>query len=380
MHYNQLQNLLDAFGKLPINGIINPTFMEIAGYPHYENVCSNILAFFFNPTEVHGLKDLCLKTLSSFDNNKNHLSNVSVERKVTTHNNNRIDIVIHSDNCILAVENKIFATVYNPLADYASYLKRISSGKKLFLFILSIKDVNETNLNGFIPVKYSDFFSRLRSNLGEYSSQADTKYLAMFFDFITTIENLMGETFMKKDTIKFIEERSADIISFLNEIVKFKSELRRKVSELGTMINLTGKSILIKQWYYRETNQLVDCLVHDIQIKTDLIIAVDCHISASGWKISIFARKGLKEEVRKILSDKEVDYIEEERFIYQKKYPFDEQINLLGAILQDIIDKITGAKAQLSLIPAPLRGAGDLCRSSALLADYQWLGTDSRRD
>ena len=345
MKYNELQNLLDAFGKLPINGIINPTFMEIAGYPHYENVCSNILAFFFNPTEVHGLKDLYLKTLSSFDNNNNHLSNVSVEREVTTNNNNRIDIVIYSDNCILAVENKIFATVNNPLADYASYLKGNSSGKNLSLFILSIKDVNNTNLNGFIPVKYSDFFSRLRSNLGEYSSQADTKYLTMFFDFITTIENLMRETSMKKDTIKFIEERSTDIISFLNEVVKFKSELRRKVSELGTMINLTGKTIIIKQWYYRETNKLFDCLVHDIQIKTDLIIAIDCYISASGWEISIFARKGLKEEVRKILSDNHVDYIDKERFLYQKKYPYDEQINSLVAVLQDIIDKIIGAKA-----------------------------------
>ena len=32
----------------------NLTFMQIAGYPHYENVCSNILAFYLDPAEEHG--------------------------------------------------------------------------------------------------------------------------------------------------------------------------------------------------------------------------------------------------------------------------------------------------------------------------------------
>ena len=45
--------LLDDSQKLP-NRVERPrTFMEIAGYSHYENVCSNILAFFMDPEEPH---------------------------------------------------------------------------------------------------------------------------------------------------------------------------------------------------------------------------------------------------------------------------------------------------------------------------------------
>ena len=38
------------------------TFMQIAGYPHYENACSNILAFYLNPNEEHKLNDIVLTT------------------------------------------------------------------------------------------------------------------------------------------------------------------------------------------------------------------------------------------------------------------------------------------------------------------------------
>lgn len=37
--------------------------MEISGYPHYENVCSNILKFYLAPTNEHGLNDLALNSI-----------------------------------------------------------------------------------------------------------------------------------------------------------------------------------------------------------------------------------------------------------------------------------------------------------------------------
>jgi hypothetical protein len=39
----QFEALLDEFRKLPPAVSRLPTLMEVAGYPHYENVCSNIL-------------------------------------------------------------------------------------------------------------------------------------------------------------------------------------------------------------------------------------------------------------------------------------------------------------------------------------------------
>jgi hypothetical protein len=57
--------LLADFSKLPRRVERPKTFMEIAGYPHYENVCSDILAFFMDPEESHGLKALVIDALAT---------------------------------------------------------------------------------------------------------------------------------------------------------------------------------------------------------------------------------------------------------------------------------------------------------------------------
>ena len=54
---DKYEKLLEKFADLPKVESAPPTFMEIAGYPHYENVCSNILAFFFDTEEQHEYKD-----------------------------------------------------------------------------------------------------------------------------------------------------------------------------------------------------------------------------------------------------------------------------------------------------------------------------------
>lgn len=40
-----------------------PNIFRIAGFPRRETVSSNVLAYFFDPAEGHGLKDLMLKAL-----------------------------------------------------------------------------------------------------------------------------------------------------------------------------------------------------------------------------------------------------------------------------------------------------------------------------
>lgn len=60
-----VEELLVHFRRLPDRIERPPTFMEIAGYPHYENACSNILAFFMDPGESHRLENLVLNALAN---------------------------------------------------------------------------------------------------------------------------------------------------------------------------------------------------------------------------------------------------------------------------------------------------------------------------
>lgn len=72
--------------------------MEIAGYPPYENVCSNVLAFFFDPSNPHGLGTLCLDAVAQVggitDQGETISSNVQIDREKRTNTGNFIDILI----------------------------------------------------------------------------------------------------------------------------------------------------------------------------------------------------------------------------------------------------------------------------------------------
>ena len=54
MDFNVYDKLLievsEIYKRIPIK---EKTFMDISGYSHYENVCSNILAFYFNTVDEH---------------------------------------------------------------------------------------------------------------------------------------------------------------------------------------------------------------------------------------------------------------------------------------------------------------------------------------
>lgn len=127
------KELLDDFRALPGRVERPRTFMEIAGYPHYENVCSNILKFFMDPEESHGLGTLVLDALAraaKIDVTEGSMSsNVSVDREISTDAGNRIDILITSDTHSILIENKIHAVANNPFKDYAAYLDRIADGR-----------------------------------------------------------------------------------------------------------------------------------------------------------------------------------------------------------------------------------------------------------
>jgi hypothetical protein len=105
--------LIDALQKIPRKGPLHQTFMELSGYPHYENVCSNILRFFLDPSPPHSLGSLCLEAIlqaAKTTGTPALLSNVEVEREVGTDRGNRLDILITSDSHVIGIENKIFAT------------------------------------------------------------------------------------------------------------------------------------------------------------------------------------------------------------------------------------------------------------------------------
>src|SRR5438046_1172059 len=104
------------------------TFLEIAKFPHDELACSNVLAFFLDPKEEHKLGGVVMKSLveavcprlASAD-----FVSVDVEREDRTDSNKSIDLVIVGDALLVGIENKIYAGLYNPFAEYRKRLEDI---------------------------------------------------------------------------------------------------------------------------------------------------------------------------------------------------------------------------------------------------------------
>jgi PD-(D/E)XK nuclease superfamily len=158
--------LLDEFAKLPGRVERPRTFMEIAGRSHDENVCSNILAFFMDPKEPHGLETLVLDALLlsievDSETGRGIGGNVSVEREVTTEKG-RIDILITSDDRAIVIENKIRAHVDNPFDDYALYLDRIAGTREKHKFLLTIDPTDAGSEWRFINLTHEQFVERIR--------------------------------------------------------------------------------------------------------------------------------------------------------------------------------------------------------------------------
>ena len=104
----QFKALLAAFKELPPTLQRDPTTLELSGYPHLENVYSNILAFFLDPGCEHGFGSLFLESLLSvagYDARQDG-EGVEVKTEESTMSRKRIDLVIYTGTLIVGIENK----------------------------------------------------------------------------------------------------------------------------------------------------------------------------------------------------------------------------------------------------------------------------------
>ena len=260
------------------------TFMEVSGYPHYENVCSNILSFYFNPNEEHRLNDTVLKALLSTIEKKqpeliNNIStdNISVFREYTTLKGNRIDIVIKNDDFVIGIENKIYASVYNDLDDYAKTLDNIN--KNSIKVLLSLHNKNDIAIQkGFVNVIYNELFD----NLIEKLDNVDTtnKWYIYLVDFIASLKGYKVETEMEQEINEWIKNNKENINNFLDVIKIYKDNILKKSEEYDNLMEKKVSNCKIKHWT-GDYLSVISYIVLDLGCNLDVSLGVD------GWDISI---------------------------------------------------------------------------------------------
>lgn len=295
---------------------VSHNFIEVAGFPHYENVMSNILAFFFDTQEEHGLGDLFIKSLLEVYEKKSN-TKITTEnfnmytntiREHMTPKGNRLDILVFG-NYIIGIENKIYADLYNDLPDYYDALvqyKMINKKQKVDGIVPIVLSLYEKVIDNeyFVNITYTELIESVNSNIGRYAFEGNNKWLLYYKEFALNILSLIGDN------------RMENLINV--EFNKF----------LGDNANIMGK--------------VYDLIDEDIENKRHLLIALNQSITKYSFNLYQSQNNNFKSLYYQIKNSK----IKLEINIHLNKiYLNIWQINGDGGILNTIIGKIQKEKS-----------------------------------
>ena len=343
---SEFKEMLNQFVKIPKTKVCPPTFMEISGYPHFENVCSNILAFFFDTKEHHHYKDFFIRTLLEClekDLPEMEMETIKVLREVVTHTGKRIDILIETECMVIAIENKIWADLYNDLNDYANFLQDKYSEKTIIKLVLSIDPVSKAKLSeDFICLTYSEFLDKLERGIGKQLGTCNPAYLFHLTDFIKTIHNHTKLKIMNTEMLKFfIEEREV-----VNRLIGERDNMTKIIYD-DILKDVQRKTLFernnTKQWVWQKFD-----LVHDITLDCGVEVAVNCWFKFEGIEICVGVRKGLQNKNKKIEFLKSLDIysddsiLDGERIVVISHYdmPLDTPTYIIAEKLTEVVGKI----------------------------------------
>ncbi len=239
--------LLDEFSMLPRHKQ-EPTFLEICKYPRrrFEEICSRILGFYFDPTKEHRLSDLFLSSLLELLKKDIPYRNddVTVAEEVYA-DGKRIDLVIYGHSFVIGIENKITAPLYNPLGTYKKKLEEYGKEKtiKIVLSLRPIKGSDEKGLmekNEFVAITYSEFFAIIKRNIANYVPPG-TQYLTHLFDFMATLENMNNAFRMDQGAVNFFYDKSDTIDRLIGAYNEYKNHIlsiqKEEIAELKEIIS-----------------------------------------------------------------------------------------------------------------------------------------------
>jgi len=285
-------SLIKAFEKIQLtHETIDETMFEICGFPHYENVVSNVLAFFFDDNNNHNLNGLLAKSL--IEASKIPESNLDLqfqaEREVGT-GAGFIDILLSNDSCCIVIENKIWAPLNNDLDDYIEFVKKRDKDKIIGI-VLSMWDLDPKHPD-FVNVTYSEFISKIRANLGHFIGRSTKQHLFLLIDLINNLEKLYDKGIsMNSDFINFVRQNHENVQRFGAELKTLHDDLRKTVKQVNAIVIELIQDPSISQWSWRELPDLYDVAVTDFNIENGVGIAINSKVDPTKWEFQVFIRK-----------------------------------------------------------------------------------------
>lgn len=327
MNLPELQEFLNK-SSIPIYKKAPKTFLQIARQPHYENVISNIYAFYFDVNEEHGLKDLFVRSFIQCINeirpekNMVELIDFDVQTEFSTNKNGRIDILLSNDKSAIIIENKIYHFLNNNLEDYwNTVVSNNLAVNNTVGIILSLREIPNTGHSEFISISHIRFLEKVMHNIGGYILNASEKYLMFLKDLYQNIQN-MSKKNMNEQDVSFYFQNCEKI----NQLVKFRETVTIHIREeiLKTQNILDGfkyrrpnaKSINFNRLRYldfSENSNIMFTIVFDKLLNDERKMLLLLEIQGNELK-------NLKEVFQKIELDEKEKLIFNPNFLNQNGY------------------------------------------------------------
>ncbi len=255
-----IKPLLASLPELPA---IRKDIFTISGFPNWENVHSNLLAFYFDENAEHGFGRLFLDSLLNLcEKDLDVSSDYCIEREYVCKNTKkRLDLLLISkdDDWAIIIENKIYAQLYNNLKAYWNVPKHIDDKNKIGI-VLSLNKISipANDADKFINITHRELLTEVQNNLGKYIMSADDRHLLILQEYIANIENRGRSQKMINNLEKELEcyaEYASDIDNLLKRREKTKQSItkaiRNAMKSLGYS-NTLSKDIANREHYYAD--------------------------------------------------------------------------------------------------------------------------------
>lgn len=267
------EHLINKFEALNVTtNIKEPNLFNVGARGHFENPTTELLAFFLNPANHHGLEDCFFNGLQSAISKKDMLSSGyvrSVETEVTTENNKRIDLLIETDTTLIVIECKIYSDLYNPLDDYTNYCKeriRIkheamgldSMPLSLIRLVLCPEGrvSEEVKSKEWYGISYNDLVHGIEQELSNALLDNPYNKWGLFArEFLLHLKELNTMTEVKKEEIEFFNDNFGKYSEFSKYI--YEDLMPRIGTSISNDLNnsqLENFDCKVKsgKWYYYE--------------------------------------------------------------------------------------------------------------------------------
>jgi hypothetical protein len=259
---------------LPEISPIRKNMIEISGFPRWETVNSNLLAFYFDNNEEHGFNNLFIDSLYDIIEEKTNIqifkrqifeTDFSVEREWITVNGKRIDILLSENynedefnsNWAIIIENKLNANLYNDLLNYWDSVK--SKNKiGIVLTINPLIDIkkNQNDKIYFINITHKELSEKVTRNLPKFYLNSDDRHLLFLKEYLLNINSLYQNEKDQMNMDKILQkfhDKKEEIINLNKmeiELMNYVSKsLYSVMSEFGFKPNTEKTSVETKHFY-----------------------------------------------------------------------------------------------------------------------------------